>query len=154
MRFKYIKRIPVIVIAYILLSGCVNSEGKSFDNLLERVNMYYQYEAAGNWDKTYSYRTPNYRQVVPLDSYIKNMEKMSEGWSIEETKILSSSNREDKYYFSIEFTEAFTKDSKSEVVTRKIVDESVWVYVDGDWYCYDAAERLRLPLNGVIVLEN
>lgn len=160
------QKIAILFLLIVLpvLESC--SPRTSFDEkiLKERVLEYYALEANEQWRSAYEFRTPEFRKVVPLESYVKSMETDNQGWKLISYNILDVTKKDEDVYFRIKFIEkgplsalpnnvreSISLTNKATSVTVKTEGISAWRYIDGKWYCVNAVSRDRLTQNEAIV---
>lgn len=158
----------ITILLLLIVLPCLESCAPqiSFDEkiLKERVLAYYALEAKEEWRLAYDFRTPGFRKVVPLESYLKSMETDNHGWKLISYTILDVAKKDEDVNFRIQFIEkgplsALPKDvresisltNKATSVTVKTEGISAWRYIDGKWYCVNAVSRDRLTQNEAIV---
>ena len=156
-RILLLAAVVVLSVCFSIMDSGGDSSGNRIDTgLQDRVRRYYELEKEGNWEKTYLYRTPLYRDSISFDSYRQNMEKNNAGWQLLEYKILESSVNQFYAAFRIEFIEKvpegyFPLDLHK---TIKLTQVSTWEKIDGTWYCRDACSRTHLTMNGDLVMRD
>lgn len=154
----------LILIVFPCLGSCAPKSTADDNFLKQRVLAYYALEANESWRLAYDFRTPEFRKVVPLESYIKSMETDNHGWKLISYNILDVSKKNGEVYFRIQFTEkgplsvlpndvreSTSSTSKATSVTVKTEGISAWRYLDGQWYCVNAVSRDHLTQNEAIV---
>lgn len=150
----------LIVIGVMLfsLTNCSKKENTLLNKeLLDRINLYYDFEKNEEWEKTYYFRTPLYQKSIGFDYYTKKMYKDNKGRNLRHYHILETCS-DDKYAFAkIEFVEKVPFDlapKYSKGVQREIalVEISTWEKIDNIWYCRDACSRKHLSLNSDAVM--
>lgn len=151
----------IYVIFAFWLAGCTAyADLNSFDGLSARVQAYYTLEQKNEWEKAYAYRTPAFRQTIHLPYYLSQISKDSAGWKLKEFKIISAEKKNNKVYVKMEFVDEgpanfFPKEmlpSNAKLIDHnkvklRIMDDSVWVRVDNQWYVYNAVARMHLGMN-------
>lgn len=132
-----------------------------YPELRNRVNEYYSLEKEGGWNKAYEFRTPNYKRTVAKPFYMKSMNEDNKGWELLSFEILSAEKiSDDRVSLSLNFVENapldFLENLGMEINDNaeiEFAEESIWLKIDGTWYCYEAGSRSHLPLNDSIVVE-
>ena len=141
----------------IAIAGCIGHSLDGHPGLQARVEQYYRLEQMHDWESAYEFRTPNYRRTVPKERYVAHMKQDSEGWKLMSYSIGSVRDNNGKVLLRIEFIEhppanylqgRLPKGTRMTEVSME--DNSVWVKIDGTWYCEDAAQRQYLPMNAAI----
>ena len=132
---------------------------KKFGNLGERVKEYYRLEQEQNWERTWKFRVPLYRQTVPQDTYVQEMQKGSWGWQLKSFHIRKVSEDGPCVLLSITFVETPPKDYFSArglpaISAVSIEDESRWERINGVWEAWETGSRMHLPLNSALVAPN
>ena len=133
-----------------------NEKGIFDKELSNTINEYYQSEKNGDWERTYSIRTPLYRKSIPLKLYKNKMIQDSTGWTLIDFKIIEKAIEGDYAAFKIEFIEEvpdgyFPNKFKKAI---RLTDISTWERINGIWFCRDACDRTHLSMNGDLVMEN
>lgn len=146
----------------LLTTSCSSGLGR-FGNLETRVQEYYKYEKNNEWEKAYGIRTPAFRHTVPIELYVSSNKKDNNGWRLDDIKILRAKEKNGKVYVTIKFSETApiriipaelrikmaSPDASTIQTERK--EDSVWMRVDNEWFCYDAVSRSRLSMNEPLV---
>jgi len=132
---------------------------KKFGSLGERVDEYYRLEQKQKWGQTWTFRVPRYRQSVPQDTYVREMQKGSRGWQLNSFHIRSVSEDGPCVLLSITFVETPPKDYFSArglpfMSEISIEDDSRWEKMDGVWQAWETGSRMHLPLNSALVAPN
>lgn len=125
-------------------------------DLLDRLNEYYQLEKDTNWEKTYTFRTPLYQKSIPFKIYKDEMMHDNKGWKLIDFKIFESKIEGNYAAFRIKFIEQvpigyFLNSSKKLI---KTVHVSTWEKINGIWFCRDACSRTHLSMNSDAVVRN
>jgi len=133
-----------------------NEKGIFDKELSNTINEYYQSEKNGDWERTYSIRTPLYRKSIPLKLYKNKMIQDSTGWTLIDFKIIEKAIEGNYAAFKIEFIEEvpdgyFPNKFKKAI---RLTDISTWERINGIWFCRDACDRTHLSMNGDLVMEN
>jgi len=160
LQINCIKKIQKIAIIFFLLlcnfwlAGCKSSTTKPIDiepSLRETIYAYYKAEKEGNWNQTYNYRNEDFKRVVPLEFYTKQMTIDNEGWELLSFEIISATREDEgRYSIKIKFCEqtppgyTFDKIKAKRVV---VTQNTKWIQKDGIWYCQDAGSRGHLSQN-------
>ena len=145
-------------------TSCSSDIGR-FSGLEARVHEYYRYESREEWIKTYSMRTPTYRRSVPINTYIAAMKRDNDGWRFEDYQILRTKEKIGKVHVTIRFVEiapitfvpadlrakAFPPGTTT--VRMERVEDSIWMRINNEWFCYDAVSRSHLSQNEALVFE-
>lgn len=146
--------------ALYLVASC-SSRGnlESFPELQARVADYYSAEEHDNWDATYALRYPHFRNAIPRDRYIAQMQRDNKGWRLVSYQIDSVREEDGKVRLKIRFKEVPPADfgkghlpAGTQVKEVEAEDESIWILIDGKWYAYAPGTRGRLSLNAPIAL--
>ena len=53
-----------------------------YPGLNDRVENYYRLEQEKKWDETWSFRVPPFQQLVPKDTYVRQMTHDAAGWEL------------------------------------------------------------------------
>ena len=153
------KGVIVIFISTILVTLITSCNKIDSNEQLElRVNQYYSFEKDKNWRKTFEYRTKKFRDVIKYDKYSEEMNKGSEGWSLQSAKIkeviidgdmakvvlIFKETPPDSYFEKFNLPK--NKTNTARTVTTKAW--GTWVFENGNWYCQDAVSRTYLYMNG------
>lgn len=145
--------------------GCSKTSIGAYPGLEQRVFSYYRNEQAQNWEETYKFRTPAFRESVPRQNYIDTMQKDNAGWNLVSFSIISIHEKDGKVEVSMKFVERMPSSAipPSVAQVRKApigapmeieeLDTTVWKMIGGEWYCYDAATRGHLSMNATLVSE-
>jgi hypothetical protein len=124
--------------------------------LIEKIYEYYDLEMFGDWERTYSFRTPLYRKSVAVDLYKEKMIRDNAGWKLIAFQIIEETLENNYAAFKIEFIEQvpdeYFPNNISEII--KLIEVSTWEKIDGIWFCRDACSRTRLSMNGDLVMRN
>lgn len=122
------------------------------DGLLAAINEYYSSERDHLWSRTYEFRTPAYRKLVPFSTYARDMEKGSDGWRLLEFTVISIQIDGDRAVSRIRFEESSTKHP---TLRGRITmyEDTVWVRKDRRWLCVEPGKRGHLGLNENLSLE-
>ena len=128
---------------------------------MDRVMEYYGHEQNQEWTKTYELRSPGFRKSVPLATYVEQMRRDSAGWKLEAFSVLDVKKKDGKAQVSMQFVElapaSFARNTGAKEVKdplkMSLIESSVWILVDGKWYCYDAVSRMHLSANNPVVPE-
>ena len=141
----------------VVIAACASDDFVQYPGLKAGVQEYYRLEQSSNWEAAYEYRTPNYRGTVPKERYISFMKKDNTGWTLKDYRVLSVSETNGKVVIRIEFVEAppvayleqhLPKGAHLAEISME--DNTVWININGTWYCEDAGQRQHLPLNAGI----
>lgn len=123
-------------------------------NLIENIHEYYDFEKVGDWERTYSFRTPLYRKSVAVDLYREKMMRDNAGWKLIAFKNIEKAVKGTYAAFKIEFIEqvpdGYFPNNISESI--KLIELSTWEKIDGIWFCRDACSRTHLSMNGDLVM--
>ncbi|MHB8744572.1 MAG: hypothetical protein ACYC9L_15820 [Sulfuricaulis sp.] len=146
--------------ALLTLSCTVKADLEKYPGLKERVAQYYLAEQNHDWEQTYNLRTPDFKKIVSKEMYISHMRKDSAGWKLKKYDIKSIKENDGKVSLTINFVEEPPPNSfYNEALLKKLPpntpplktfemeDDSIWVRINGEWYCYAAGQRLHLPMN-------
>jgi hypothetical protein len=146
-----------------LLTTSCSSGLERFGNLETRVQEYYTYEKNNEWEKAYSMRTPAFRRTVPIELYVSSNKEGNNGWRLDDIKILRAKEKNGKVYVTIKFSETAPisiipaelrkkLDSPgASTIQMETTDDSVWMRIDNEWFCYNAVSRTRLSQNEPLV---
>lgn len=155
-----VKKMSCLIVSAtsLALLSCIGTSIDRFDGLEQRVNRYYQLEQNGDWESAYAFHTPAYRQMVPREGFLADMKKDDKGWKLVRFKITSVKERDEKVYLRIAFVVipplAFFNGaipSGVKIGEFEMEDESIWVRMAGEWYCYTPGTRQHLSLNAPLV---
>lgn len=160
-RLKYLLWVAVSA----LLTISCTSDLERFGSLENRVTEYYTHEKKSDYEKTYKMRTPSFRKTVPLDLYLSKMKENNSGWQLYDFTILGAEENNGKVNVIIKFSETapigivpnelrgkISSPGASTIQTER-TERSVWLWVENEWYCYDAVSRSRLSMNEPLVAE-
>jgi hypothetical protein len=130
-----------------------------FDALGERVKEYYRLEQEQKWGQTWKFRVPLYRQSVPQDTYVREMQEGSRGWRLNSIQIRDVAEDGPCVLLTITFVETPPKDYFSAqglpaMPEISIEDDSRWEKIDGIWQAWETGSRMHLPLNSAVVAPN
>jgi hypothetical protein len=169
--------VGVVVSTYVWWSTRIGR----FPGLEERVAAYYSLEAKHQWADTYTFRVPAFRNTVPKETYISQMEKDAKDWTLNSVKILYATSDNNLVRVKVQFNEVAPKGhyripapekfsglSESEreriakldanLTDKAIVttdtDWSVWQNTEGVWYAWETGTRSHLWLNAGLVAPN
>jgi len=152
------------LLVVLIITSC-SSNLERFGNLETRIKEYYTYEKNNEWGKTYNLRTPAFRRTVPVELYVSQMKKDNSGWRLDDFEILGAKEKEGKVYVAIKFSETapisiVPSEHRTDVAPRETstirterTENSAWMRVDNEWFCYDAVSRSRLSMNEPLVSE-
>ena len=158
------KAISCVIMGTALLALLSCSEGSvglsRFEGLEQRVNRYYQVEQSGDWEAAYSFRTPAYRQSVPKEKFVNEMKRDDAGWKLLSFKITSVKEKEGKVNLKVTFVVIPPAShfqgqipAGAKIGELEIEDDSIWVRMNGEWYCYTPGTRVHLPMNAPLVYQ-
>ena len=76
--------ILILLLFFVFQHGRANANSGLSDEqkLIEKIQEYYDFEKAGDWERTYSFRTPLYRKSVPVELYKGKMVRDNAGWKL------------------------------------------------------------------------
>jgi len=120
------------------------------NDLATTIEQYYKHESLKQWEDTYEMRDYLFRSDVNFDLYKKIMDRDSRGWEFLQYEIIGVNEEKLKYTIKIKFLEKTPEGDSiagKEVDSISIVEETVWVNVDGKWYSEQPGARTHLSLN-------
>ncbi len=137
-----------------------NSSDDSAD-IKRQVATYYSYEKAKKWEKTYELRTPDFRALVPLDTYVETMRRDSQGWQLKEFTAIEVNKKGNRAVVKMRFVEEPPADfltnigptgaqPKPKMREMAFMENTVWLSIGGIWHCAEAGSRMHLSLNHAV----
>lgn len=128
------------------LASCGGTDiDQQFPGLLRAVNVYYKAQQVGDWDRTYAMRTPHFRAITEKGYYKRQMDADSKGWNLLQFKVLSARSDNSTVSVQMRFRYSIADSGKTHVLD--FPESSVWIKIDGTWYCYNAGIQYHLPQN-------
>lgn len=132
--------------------GNLNHDDKA---LMQRIERYYSAEASRNWTEAYSLRTTDFRRLVPIETYAKQMAVSANGWTLVSIKALHLDKQGTHAIVRMRFVEKYDQtvaikqfDKSSRSGGESVMDgEGIWENDGTSWFCSDAVTRNHLPLN-------
>jgi hypothetical protein len=100
--------------------------------LKRRVQEYWSYKIKGEWDKSYAYESPDYREKVNLQRYVYKNGRFIEKWVGFDILEIWTSGEEGNVKLNIEYRYLIPQVQRKGVFQR-IVEEK-WIKKDGNWY--------------------
>ncbi len=159
-------RVCMAIFLALVMGACsAQDQLNTFPGLSNAVSNYYRDEQNHDWQKTYEWRTPGFKQNVLLPTYIESMRRDSQGWVLKTFTVLGAKEEHGKIEVMMRFVEQVPKgymDSAMKLIGKpnsmapaeiSLTDTSIWMRVHGQWYCYDAASRTHLSMNNPVVAE-
>lgn len=129
-----------------IFASCANRGlDQEFPGLRKAVDVYYQAQQTGDWDRTYAMRTPKFRTIAEKPYYKEQMEADSQGWKLLQFRVLSAKRQGARVRVKMRFKYSVTESGKSRVF--EFPDDSIWVQLNGVWYCHNAGIQYHLPQN-------
>jgi len=124
--------------------------------LIKKIHEYYNLEKTGDWERTYSFRTPLYKKSIALDLYREYMVRDNAGWKLIAFQIIEKVVEGNYAGFKIQFTEKVPDGyfPNNIAKTIRLTEVSTWEKIDGAWFCRDACSRGHLSMNGDLVMRN
>ena len=104
--------------------------------LKRRVQEYWSYKVKGEWDKSYLYEWPEYREQVSLVKYISKNGRAPVKWEGFELQEVWTSSNEGHVKLNKKYRYLIPQTQKA--VFERGVEEK-WVKIDGQWYHFGAA---------------
>jgi hypothetical protein len=125
-----------------------------YGTLNERVREYYQLEKEKNWAKAWEYRVPLYRSSVPKDTYVRLMQRDTQGWELRSYVVRKVTDDGPCVLLTMSFVETPPKDLYAHLGVRDLSsmeteDQSRWEKIDGTWYAWDTGGRAHISLASV-----
>jgi len=160
--FRYVSVVVLLTFAVACQSSTETKENNLIvvgtnkltnSDLAAAVVKYYEAENKKDWRATHNARTPEYRKLVPFDSYKKAMDKGMADWKLKKIEILEATQSQDgaitvKIRFHEEFGPQAAQIHFEGRVTRGMntrIETTVWKHSDDGWFCANAGERGRIP---------
>ena len=100
--------------------------------LRRRVQEYWSYKIRGEWDKSYQYESPEYREKVNLVTYINQWGRFPIRWEGYDIFEVWTSGEEGYVKMNTKYRYIIPQTNKA--AFEKIVEEK-WIKKDGQWYC-------------------
>ncbi len=120
-------------------SMTISQASDSFDEsvLKERVNSRWQSLITHQFDKTYSYESPNYRQVFSKELYINKFSPIAR-WSLTKITNITYHSRTKVATVSIEIaTQSIMGSTSATVGLKEAVNTMIqekWLFIDKQWW--------------------
>jgi hypothetical protein len=135
--------------------GCESHQSQEY--LASRVKQYYADEKNKNWERTYAFRTETFRENITYSQYVREMEKGTLDWELEEVKIRNIIKKGNKAQVFLTFKEKpptgffnqfdFLEEKRKKMEFLLTKAWGLWIFENGDWYCLDAASRNHIEIN-------
>jgi hypothetical protein len=100
--------------------------------LRRRVQEYWSFRVKGEWDKSYTYESPDYRENVNLVRYINQNGRFLIKWVGFNILEIWASGEEGYAKLNIEY-QYLIPQARGKGVSRRTVEEK-WIKKDGNWY--------------------
>ena len=160
-KFKTTSRSLISVALFMLLVSCdMPADLGRFKGLEQRVYKYYSLKQSNDWEVVYTFRTPAYRQSVTKEKFVTQMKEDNKQWKLKSFRIVSASEKDGKVHLKIAFVEIPPATYFKERVPQglkvgefEMEEDSIWVRVSDEWYCYTPGTRTHLSLNAPLVYQ-
>jgi hypothetical protein len=124
------------------------------------VEKYYEAEQRHEWRTTYAMRSKEFGSTVPFSLYSEKMESGMRDVDLTAVRIVKSSVSHAHYILTTQFVElsrrarATLKQNGTSDSDRggKITERTIWVFREDNWVCVECGTRMRLTLNGPVVV--
>ena len=122
-----------------LFSIAISQASDSFDEsvLKERVNSRWQSIITQQFDKTYSYESPRYRQVFPKELYINKFSPIAR-WSLTKITNITYHSRTKMATVSVEIaTQSIMGSANTRVGLKEAVNTTIqekWLFIGNQWW--------------------
>lgn len=131
---NYVVKLAVIF-SLLIFSGCATKEAvknlTDEDQLRERVMAYWSYKVNQEFDKSYEYEAPFFRNTTSLVKYIRSFKSGRLEWKGAEVKSLKIDGSSAIIDLKISIRLDLGSSSKIE---HEVPLKEKWVRVDGTWY--------------------
>lgn len=134
LELNYVVKLAVIF-SLLIFSGCATKEAvknlTDEDQLKERVMAYWSYKVNQEFDKSYEYEAPFFRNTTSLVKYIRSFKSGRLEWKGAEVKSLKIDGSSAIIDLKISIRLDLGPSSKIE---HEVPLKEKWVRVDGTWY--------------------
>jgi len=135
------EKVVVILLSFLILSitQCATQKQiiKEDDEavLRRKVQEYWSCKIKGEWDKCYTYESPNYREKVNLVGYINQWGRFPMKW--EGFDILEIWTSGEEGYVKLNTRYQYLMPKTNKPAFERVVEEK-WIKKDNQWYRYSS----------------